>query len=61
MPVERSGKWAVREGDAAGTLSEHVSQTDAVRAARERARARGAERVYIRDRYFRIRAERVRD
>ena len=57
MPVDRRGTWAVREGDELQT--EHFSETDAVRAARERARANGAKRFLVRDRYFRVRAERV--
>jgi len=54
-PDERSGAWVVepdRDGDA---LSSHRSATEAELAARRIAAVRGAPRIYLHDRYRRVR------
>ena len=48
--------WTVHEGDPTIALSEHFTQTDALRAAFAHADDRGSERVVIHDRYHRTRS-----
>jgi hypothetical protein len=55
VPVRRTAKWRVHDGDPAVPSSEHASETDAELAARQRAKERGAERVVVHDRYHRTR------
>ena len=55
IPVDRTATWRVQDGDSRATISEHLSENDAERAARVRARARGLERIVIHDRYHRTR------
>ena len=55
VPVSRTAKWRVHEGDASVPLSEHASETDAEFAARGRAKECGATCVVIHDRYHRTR------
>jgi len=51
----RNDTWIVRRDDTAGTLSEHHDAGEATRAARSQAEICGHTRVYLRDRYDRIR------
>jgi hypothetical protein len=55
IPVDRTGMWRVQDGEPRATISEHLSENDAERAARIRARARGLERIVVHDRYHRTR------
>jgi hypothetical protein len=54
-PDERSGAWLVAPDRASGALSTHVSAHEAERAARRLAAARGAQRIFLHDRYRRVR------
>jgi hypothetical protein len=54
-PDERSGAWLVACPRVSGALSSHQSATEAEHAARRIAAARGAERIYLHDRYRRVR------
>jgi hypothetical protein len=54
-PDERSGAWLVAHDRASDVLSSHQSATEAEHAARRIAAARGAERIYLHDRYRRVR------
>ncbi len=54
-PDERSGAWLVAPDRASRALSSHVSAHEAERAARRIAAARGTERIYLHDRYRRVR------
>lgn len=54
-PDERSGAWLVAPDHASGALSSHHSATEAEHAARRLAAARGADRIYLHDRYRRVR------
>ena len=51
----RNDTWIVRRDDAAGTVSEHPDAGEATRAARSHAETAGHTRIYLRDRYDRIR------
>ena len=55
VPVRRTAKWRVHDGDPSDPASEHVSTTDAEAAACTRAIERGADRIAIHDRYHRTR------
>jgi len=55
IPVDRTAMWRVQDGASRATISEHVSETDAERAACVRARARGVDRIVVHDRYHRTR------
>ena len=54
-PDERSGGWLVADR-ASDALSTHVSAHEAERAARRLAAARGAKRIFLHDRYRRVRS-----
>jgi hypothetical protein len=54
-PDERSGAWFVASPRVNDALSSHQSATEAEHAARRLAAARGAERIYLHDRYRRVR------
>lgn len=54
-PDERSGAWLVARDRVSDALSSHQSATEAEHAARRIAAARGAERIYLHDRYQRVR------
>jgi hypothetical protein len=53
IPVDRTGMWRVQDGESRVTISEHVCENDAERAARLRALDRGVERIVVHDRYHR--------
>ena len=55
VPIRRTAKWRVHDGDPSVPSSEHPTENDAELAARRRAEERGAERVVIHDRYNRTR------
>ena len=55
-PDERSGAWLVARDRASGALSTHASAHEAERAARRLAAARGAQRIFLHDRYRRVRS-----
>jgi hypothetical protein len=54
-PDERSGAWVVARDRVSGALSSHQSANEAEHAARRLAAARGAERIFLHDRYRRVR------
>ena len=54
-PDERSGGWVVAHDRGSDALSSHRSATEAEHAARRLAAARGTERIYLHDRYRRVR------
>jgi hypothetical protein len=55
-PDERSGEWVVEPDRSSDALSSHRSATDAERAARRIAKLRGAQRIFLHDRYRRVRS-----
>jgi len=55
-PDERSGEWVVEPDQASDALSSHRSATEAELAARRLAKARGARRIFLHDRYKRVRS-----
>jgi hypothetical protein len=55
-PDERSGAWLVAPDRASRALSSHVSAHEAERAARRIAAASGAQRIFLHDRYRRVRS-----
>ena len=55
-PDERSGVWLVAPDRASIALSSHVSAHEAERAARRLAAAHGAKRIFLHDRYCRVRS-----
>ncbi|HYI20513.1 MAG TPA: hypothetical protein VD836_17495 [Solirubrobacteraceae bacterium] len=50
VPHQRSGRWRVAGADGDATISWHASADEAMRAAR-----RGGTRIYLHDRYQRVR------
>ena len=54
-PDERSGAWLVAPDRASDALSSHRSAHEAERAARRIAAAHGAPRIFLHDRYRRVR------
>jgi len=55
-PDERSGAWLVEPDRASDALSSHRTATEAEHAARRIAALRGAPRIFLHDRYQRVRA-----
>ena len=55
-PDERSGGWVVEPDRASDALSSHRTATEAEHAARRIAAVRGRPRIYLHDRYQRVRA-----
>jgi hypothetical protein len=55
VPDKRTGTWLVRDTDVTTPSFQYDTQTAAERAARLRARERGATRVVVHDRYHRTR------
>jgi hypothetical protein len=55
-PDERSGAWLVAPDRASRALSSHASAHEAERAARRLAAANGAQRIFLHDRYRRVRS-----
>lgn len=54
-PDERSGAWLVEPDAASAALSSHRTATEAELAARRIAATRGTARIYLHDRYKRVR------
>jgi hypothetical protein len=55
-PDEHSGTWLVEPDRSGEALSSHRTATEAELAARKIAAARGAPRIFLHDRYRRVRA-----
>ena len=55
-PDARSGAWLVARDRASEALSSHRTATEAEHAARRIAAVRGTRRIYLHDRYERVRA-----
>jgi hypothetical protein len=53
IPEERTTTWRVYQSDASAPLSQHADATEAELAARAWAEQRGAERIFVHDRYHR--------
>jgi hypothetical protein len=54
-PDERSGAWFVAPARGSRALSSHHTATEAEQAARRIAASRGAQRIWLHDRYQRVR------
>jgi hypothetical protein len=55
-PDERSGAWLVAPDHDSSALSSHNHAYEAEQAARRLAKARGARRIFLHDRYRRVRS-----
>jgi hypothetical protein len=55
-PDEHSGAWLVEPDRESDALSSHRTATEAELAARKIAAARGAQRIFLHDRYRRVRS-----
>ena len=56
LPHERSGNWLVGQERRSAPLSWHATAGEAETAARSHASARGAEHIFLHDRYQRVRS-----